>query len=172
MLLAPGSIGVSKVTGEGRGATRAMADDDSDHGNGGVPDEINCMGPDYRRMKVKRVRLGRCLCGRISQWRFRMVDAPERSGYDHHPESDPESQFYNSDDSEESIPRQQRRVTLGAINEVLLEHLEDNGKASVQSTQSQVVSDPALGTVPSGDGNGAAAASVGKSLGCRLRLVI
>ena len=96
-----------------------------------------------------------------------MVDAPEKIGYDQqHPESNSENDFHDSDDdSQESIPKEQRRVTLGAVNEIVLENLEDKDQdkktltslVSMLSTQSQLVSDLASGAVPSGDGHGDAA---------------
>eukprot|EP00435_Cladocopium_sp_Y103_P006832 s3436_g2.t1 len=106
-------------------------DDDQTHTNFGVPNEINPFGPDYKKMRVKRVRLGRCICGRIAEWRFRTTHATEKIGYGDQPESPDDVHQYNSDESsQESIPRDQRRRTLGPVSDITLEPIQPMANSS------------------------------------------
>ena len=103
------------------------ANNDYDHGS--VPNEINPLGPGYKKMRVQRVRYGRCICGRVAQWRFIMTDAPQKIGYDSDPESDPDGVHYDSEESsQESIPREQRRDTLGSLSDITLEAIQPKTK--------------------------------------------
>lgn len=108
--------------------TASTASETSHHQSSNTfPRTINVWGPGYERMRVQSVRRGRCVCGRVAEWRFRMTDPPSRLGYSQQPE-DPDteeeiSQFSEYDDAE-SIPDYERRMSLGPVSEVVLEPLK------------------------------------------------
>ena len=100
----------------------------------GVPDTLNPFGARHKKLKVVATRFGKCECGRICKWRFRVADDgavphcgsvgdPTRKDDEEKPNSDNDDDDYNSDDpitSDEEMPRSARAHIVGGFNDIIL----------------------------------------------------
>lgn len=98
----------------------------------GLPDMINPFGPDGQPLKTVAHRYGRCECGRICDWRFRLVNHRLHSGDDLElpflPANADDDSADSADETEnekmisdgEEISRSARRKRIGCHSDVYL----------------------------------------------------
>lgn len=115
--MAPMAAGGGGSGGRGSAGNSIHGGDDA---RLGLPDMINPFGPLAPPLKTVAHRYGRCECGRICDWRFRLVDHHLHSGYEESdkPDSDDDDTKMISDGEE--VTRSARRKRLGCQNDVIL----------------------------------------------------